>query len=195
MTIAEVRLQPVTRGSLRAAGAAQQDALFSVEWTDTHLPSAGARAPETWAVVGDDTLGIRAGLMKAGQYAEAYPDLEALAAAVGDGSAPDVVVTAATGTPGAERAAAVHDTTRRALDRARTWVTTPLFERSRLVFLTRGAVPAWQDNAPDGSLDPTAAAVWVLVRSAQTEFPGRFLLVDTDAGKPAWRALLRAAGS
>lgn len=44
-------------------------------------------------------------------------------------------------------------------------------------------------------LDLTAAAVWGLVRSAQTEFPGRFLLVDTDGGKPAWRALLKAVGS
>jgi NADP-dependent 3-hydroxy acid dehydrogenase YdfG/acyl carrier protein len=138
--------------------------------------------------------------MSVGQYTEAYPDLESLAAAVADTSgAPDVVVVtcAAAGGEGTgeELAGSVHDTARRALDRARSWVTTPAFERSRMVFLTRGAVPAWDGSGVDGRLDLTAAAVWGLVRSAQTEFPDRFLLVDTDASKPAWRALVRAAGS
>ncbi|HWM22692.1 MAG TPA: acyltransferase domain-containing protein, partial [Ilumatobacteraceae bacterium] len=39
------------------------------------------------------------------------------------------------------------------------------------VFLTRGAI--------DGS-DPAAAVAWGMVRSAQIEYPGRFVLVDTD---------------
>ncbi|BFU44973.1 type I polyketide synthase [Krasilnikovia sp. MM14-A1004] len=42
---------------------------------------------------------------------------------------------------------------------------------TRLMFVSRGAV--------DGD-DLAAAAAWGLVRSAQTENPGRFLLVDTD---------------
>ncbi|WP_308204028.1 SDR family NAD(P)-dependent oxidoreductase [Goodfellowiella coeruleoviolacea] len=46
---------------------------------------------------------------------------------------------------------------------------------SRLVLLTRGAA------GPDVAVpDLTGAAVWGLVRSAQTEHPGRFVLVDTD---------------
>ncbi|WP_040793158.1 SpnB-like Rossmann fold domain-containing protein, partial [Nocardia paucivorans] len=32
--------------------------------------------------------------------------------------------------------------------------------------------------------DPVAAAVWGLVRSAQSEHPGRFVLVDEDAAHP-----------
>ncbi len=43
----------------------------------------------------------------------------------------------------------------------------------RLVFVTRGAVAV---DDPD----PWAAAVWGLVRSAQAEHPGRFVLVDAD---------------
>nr|WP_312024827.1 SDR family NAD(P)-dependent oxidoreductase [Amycolatopsis balhimycina] len=43
--------------------------------------------------------------------------------------------------------------------------------RTRLVVLTRHAVG-------DGDLDPAAAAVWGLVRSAQAEHPGRLTLVD-----------------
>ncbi|WP_435604584.1 type I polyketide synthase [Streptomyces sp. bgisy130] len=203
LTVESLTLRPVHRSGVRSAGAAQQDGLFSVEWTDGDLASVAGTVPATWAVVGEDTLGVRSGLMSAGQYAEAYPDPEALAAAVGDSSgAPDVVVvncasdaSGAVERTGEELASAVHDSTRRALEWARSWVTTPVFDRSRLVFLTRGAVPAWDGGGVSGRLDLTAAAVWGLVRSAQTEFPGRFLLVDTDGGKPAWRALLKVVDS
>ncbi|OIJ84918.1 hypothetical protein BIV23_44895 [Streptomyces monashensis] len=200
LTVTSLRPRTVSRGEVSAAGAAQQDGLFGVEWRDTDLASSAGPVPATWAIVGEDTLRARSALMSVGQYTEAYPDLESLAAAVADTSgAPDVVVVtcAAAGgeRTGEELAGSVHDTARRALDWARSWVTTPAFERSRLVFLTRGAVPAWDGTGADGRLDLTAAAVWGLVRSAQTEFPDRFLLVDTDASKPAWRALLRAAGS
>ncbi|WP_449065602.1 SDR family NAD(P)-dependent oxidoreductase, partial [Planomonospora algeriensis] len=43
---------------------------------------------------------------------------------------------------------------------------------SRLVILTEGATGQ--------GADPAAAAVWGLVRSAQTEYPGRFVLLDHD---------------
>ncbi|NUT90958.1 MAG: type I polyketide synthase, partial [Saccharothrix sp.] len=45
-----------------------------------------------------------------------------------------------------------------------------------LVVVTRGAVAA----VPGDVVDPAQAAVWGLVRSAQAEHPGRFVLVDTD---------------
>ncbi|MFH8485218.1 type I polyketide synthase [Streptomyces longisporoflavus] len=48
---------------------------------------------------------------------------------------------------------------------------------SRLVVVTRGAV-AMADGA---AVDPVGAAVWGLVRSARSEHPGRFVLVDVDA--------------
>ncbi|MFC7532066.1 SDR family NAD(P)-dependent oxidoreductase, partial [Actinoplanes sp. GCM10030250] len=47
-----------------------------------------------------------------------------------------------------------------------------------LVVLTRHAVAV----APDESPDPATAPVWGLVRSAQTENPGRFVLADVDTG-------------
>ncbi|MDH6623245.1 acyl transferase domain-containing protein/acyl carrier protein [Streptomyces sp. LBL] len=50
---------------------------------------------------------------------------------------------------------------------------------SRLVLLTHGAVAARPGDVPDD----TQAAVWGLVRTAQTEHPGRFVLVDTDTGR------------
>nr|AXL05508.1 beta-ketoacyl synthase [uncultured bacterium] len=49
---------------------------------------------------------------------------------------------------------------------------------SRLVVVTRGAVPAG-----DGVVsDPAAAAVWGLVRAAQAENPDRIVLLDLDPG-------------
>ncbi|NKE62223.1 SDR family NAD(P)-dependent oxidoreductase, partial [Lentzea sp. PSKA42] len=54
----------------------------------------------------------------------------------------------------------------------------------RLIFVTRGAVTGD---------DVAAAAVWGLVRSAQTEDPGRFLLVDLDDA-PESEALLPGLG-
>ncbi|WP_460748487.1 SpnB-like Rossmann fold domain-containing protein, partial [Micromonospora schwarzwaldensis] len=51
------------------------------------------------------------------------------------------------------------------------WLADPGTEGSRLVVVTRGAT--------DGS-DLAAAGVWGLVRSAQSEHPNRFVLLDLD---------------
>ncbi|MFE6054006.1 thioester reductase domain-containing protein [Kitasatospora sp. NPDC056446] len=57
-----------------------------------------------------------------------------------------------------------------------------------LVVLTRGAVSV------DGEAPSDTAVVWGLLRSAQSEHPGRFVLVDADPGAdPAGRAVDRAA--
>ncbi|BBB01306.1 polyketide synthase [Actinacidiphila reveromycinica] len=63
----------------------------------------------------------------------------------------------------------------------------------RLVVLTRGAVAALPGETVT---DLAAAAVWGLVRSAQSEDPGRIVLVDADEGTRATRDLLaRVAGT
>ncbi|WP_227025734.1 type I polyketide synthase [Streptomyces fodineus] len=78
-----------------------------------------------------------------------------------------------------------------ALALAQRWLAEERFADSRLVLLTRRAVAA----APGEPVDPDAAAVWGLLRSAQTENPDRFVLADTD-GHAASEALLpRLAGT
>ncbi|WP_157252974.1 type I polyketide synthase [Nonomuraea typhae] len=56
---------------------------------------------------------------------------------------------------------------------------------TRLVVHTRGAVAV----TPEDDVDPRSAAVWGLVRSAQSEHPGRIVLIDGDLGGHDLRAL------
>jgi acyl transferase domain-containing protein/acyl carrier protein len=80
---------------------------------------------------------------------------------------PDVVVVPVRGSSNTPDA--VHALTAEVLRLTQEWLAGPRFEDAKLVFRTEGAV--------EGA-DLAAAAVWGLVRSAQTEHPGRFVLVD-----------------
>nr|QBF51769.1 type I polyketide synthase [Streptomyces caniferus] len=195
LSVESLDTRPVSSRAIRGAAAAQQDSLFQMEWTEIPAASLAAETPSAWAVVGEDPLRARSGLMSAGQYAETYPDLDTLAKEIEGGAAvPDCVVM--TSAPAADHttdpADAVHHGVRQALARAQTWLTGPAFAASKLILLTQGAVAAWDDDAAP---DLSTAAVRGLIRSAQTEYPGRFTLVDTDASKPAWRTLLKVIGS
>ncbi|WP_069773798.1 type I polyketide synthase, partial [Streptomyces sp. LUP30] len=198
LSVPALRLEPVVLEVLRAADVAQQDSLFGIEWTAVETRANTADAP--WAIVGEDGVRMRSSLMAAGRYTESYPDLAALTAAVEGGrDVPDIVVAPFLDDhgdlSGPELVDAVHATTVRALDTARAWVNAPAFDRSRLVFLTRGAVPAVTGPDDASPLGLAGAGVWGLIRSAQTEYPDRFVLVDTDLAKPTWRALDRVVSS
>ncbi|WP_229070446.1 type I polyketide synthase [Actinoplanes sp. DH11] len=128
-------------------------ALFGVAWT--HREASGPATAGNCVVLGDDAPRIP-GVRHA-------DDLVALMTTVTDEDVPDLVVAAV---------ATVHD----ALGLLQGWVLDERFIGSRLVVATRGAVPA----TPGQDVDPAAAAVWGLVRSAQSEHPGRFVLADLD---------------
>ncbi|MFI5960502.1 SDR family NAD(P)-dependent oxidoreductase, partial [Cryptosporangium sp. NPDC051539] len=74
----------------------------------------------------------------------------------------------------------------RALAFVQAWIAEPRFADARLAVLTRGAVSA---STGETGTDPAAAAIWGVVRCAQIEYPGQFLLVDLDAGADALDAL------
>ncbi|WP_051899209.1 type I polyketide synthase [Sciscionella sediminilitoris] len=75
----------------------------------------------------------------------------------------------------------------RALELVHTWLRR---DSGRLTLLTRGA----QGPERSGSGDPGAAAAWGLLRSARSEHPGRFALLDADdPGSAAVPFALRAA--
>ncbi|MFE0060362.1 type I polyketide synthase [Streptomyces sp. NPDC059003] len=175
---ASLTLRPMAADPAAAqpADAAPRDALFRVAWTPVQTPDADA--PD-WVAL--DGAGVLPG------SGERYPDLAALRAAVDAGRAvPDVVVTA-TGPSGAELARATHDAVLRALTLIQDWLADERFEASRLVFAADGAVSA---RPADAVRDLPGAAVWGLVRSAQSEHPGRFQLVD---GRAAFAAAIGSA--
>ncbi|MGW0811285.1 SDR family NAD(P)-dependent oxidoreductase, partial [Nonomuraea sp. NPDC002799] len=91
----------------------------------------------------------------------------------GSGSGHAIVHTGpgATDVPGAAHAAAA-----RILGELRSRLAAEQADTSRLVVVTHGAVAV---NAGE-DVDPAQATVWGLVRSAQNEHPGRFVLIDTD---------------
>ncbi|GAA2552892.1 hypothetical protein GCM10010435_24020 [Winogradskya consettensis] len=68
----------------------------------------------------------------------------------------------------------------------RDWLADDRFTDERLAVLTRGAVPAGRPVA-----DPGAAALHGMLRSAQTENPGRIVIVDVD--DDSWPLVLDAA--
>ena len=81
---------------------------------------------------------------------------------------------------GGSTAERVHALTVRALAAVRDWPAGQL-PGAQLIVVTRGAVAA-RDGEPVS--DPAAAAVRGLVRSAQAENPGRFVLLDLDVLDP-----------
>ncbi|SCF28345.1 Acyl transferase domain-containing protein [Micromonospora echinospora] len=67
------------------------------------------------------------------------------------------------------------------------WLAEPRYAAARLAVVTRGAVG-------DPPRDLAQAAAWGLLRSAQSEHPGRFVLVDLDDA-PQSRSALATAGA
>ncbi|MFD9734939.1 type I polyketide synthase [Umezawaea sp. NPDC059074] len=106
--------------------------------------------------------------------------LPGTAPAAGWADLPDVapIVVARIARPDAtDVVAATHDAVREALELVRTWLADERFRDSRLVVVTHRAVAAHDD---EDVLDLPAAAARGLIRSAQSEHPDRFGLLDLD---------------
>jgi acyl transferase domain-containing protein/short-subunit dehydrogenase len=119
--------------------------------------------------------------------AVAHVDFAALTDVLDDGGpAPDTLIVPVTG---GLTAAAAHETTGFALALVQAVLADERFAATQLVLLTRGAVAAAEgDTVPD----PAAAAVWGLLRTAQSEEPGRFRLADLDDDVESSKALAGA---
>ncbi|MFF5428072.1 MULTISPECIES: type I polyketide synthase [unclassified Streptomyces] len=159
-------LRPLSEEALREAGTAARDGLFGLGWTELPAPAAGADRTG-WALLGTATA-----------TADAYENVAALAAALDAGTpAPAVLHLPATDAaddgPLPERA---RTAVARVLDTVREWLADDRLAETRLVVTTRGAVAAGGGDVTDLA----HAGVWGLLRSAQTENPGRIVLVDLD---------------
>ncbi len=88
----------------------------------------------------------------------------------------------------ADPAKAAHSLTASALEEIQAFLSDPEQSQSRLAILTEGAIAQEEGESPD----LPAAALWGLIRSAQSEHPGRLTLIDTDQSEASKEALPRA---
>ncbi|WP_327352461.1 type I polyketide synthase [Streptomyces sp. NBC_01304] len=102
---------------------------------------------------------------------------EELVGLAASGAVPERVVVSVASVAGEEPSAAAHRIAREVLALAQAWVAEERFEGARLVVVTRGAVGALDGDAPT---DLGAATAWGLIRTAQSEHPDRFVLVDLE---------------
>ncbi|WP_275563068.1 acyltransferase domain-containing protein, partial [Streptomyces sp. 5-6(2022)] len=179
LTVDSVAMRPASVDQLRAAvapGSHATDSLFTVEWTPLPLAAGTGEAAaedDGWAVLG----------------AGGHPDPAALVSSLdADEHVPPVVLadmtdlTGPTGDGAEEASAEALSATERALELVRGWLAEPRLADAQLVVVTRGAV-AVDGHESATRVDLAAAAVWGLVRSAQSENPGRFVLLDRDDGR------------
>ncbi|MFE9414963.1 SDR family NAD(P)-dependent oxidoreductase [Streptomyces griseofuscus] len=164
VSVESLTLRPVSAEQLRTNA---RDSLFTVEW-----------APLTAQADGHTTV------------VRAYDDISALLAApateTGVRAYADAVVVPCPVGSGTD-AERVRDVLRTVLGLVQWWLSEDRV--ARLVLVTRGAVAAGDGpgtgDGPDAggpaTADPVQAAVWGLIRSAQSENPDRIVLIDADA--------------
>ncbi|MER6030924.1 type I polyketide synthase [Streptomyces sp. NPDC001851] len=146
--------RPAAPEQLGAGRRVFKDALFRTEWTP--VPTPGGRAA--------DAL----------RFASPAALLDALAA--GPVTARTTVVNCLPDASG-DTPDAVRRTAHEVLSLLQTWLDQGPEAPSRLVLVTRRAIGARPD---EDVVDLAAAPLWGLVRSAQSEAPERFALVDVD---------------
>ncbi|WP_210584801.1 type I polyketide synthase [Streptomyces sp. GESEQ-35] len=136
--------------------------LLRPDWVLVDVPS--GVPGERWAVLGPDELNL-------GEIIDT----------AAPGSADIVAVTALGPATDSDPLSAVHRLTGRVLRALQDWQDEPDTAAARLVVITRNATAPVPDLA--------GAAVWGLVRTAQSELPGRVVLVDVDADPESLRLL------
>jgi acyl transferase domain-containing protein/acyl carrier protein len=159
----------------RLGGGATGRSLYKVAWSD--LAAGGAWSLPRMAVIGAEApVGIEA---------ECHADIASLRATIeGGASAPEIALIEVA-PPEQELPAAAHAVSARVLAVLQEWLAEKTLVPTRLAFLTQGAVATGEGASPDLATAP----VWGMVRAAQAEHPGRFLLVDLDAAEDTPKAL------
>ncbi|MFD6659987.1 SDR family NAD(P)-dependent oxidoreductase, partial [Streptomyces parvus] len=184
--VESISTRPVSADQLNSAAAARPRSLFQLEWTSVAPASPTTASAVGWALLGEPTpetadLAGFAGTRTYRTFAE-------LGAAVDAGAGvPDLVVLPCRSRSDvSDVPEAVRSTLHEVLATVQAWNEDPRFDGARLVVLTGGAVSV-SDAEALTALD--LAPVRGLLRSAQAEAPGRFLLVDTDGTLPSAEAL------
>ncbi|MEU1345602.1 type I polyketide synthase [Streptomyces sp. NPDC005795] len=111
-------------------------------------------------------------------------------AALDEAVVPPVVVYRTPPTPAGDVPSAVRTVAADALAAVQAWLADERYAASRLAVVTRAGAAV-----PGTEVDLAQAPVWGLVRSAEAENPGRFVLIDTDEAGEALLGRALAASS
>jgi acyl transferase domain-containing protein/NADPH:quinone reductase-like Zn-dependent oxidoreductase/acyl carrier protein len=181
VTIESLTTRSIDASRLRDDGALVHDSLFTISWIPLRLP-ANTEEQRRCVSLGElDLAGV----------AERYADLAELAQAIDAGApVPDVVfVEAVPGANGGTVAAYSRVAVQQVLKLLQEWLSESRLGSARLALVTHGAVAINNREIPDLA----ASGVLGLMRSAQSEHPGRFVLLDAERGEydeVDWPALL-----
>ncbi len=191
-SVGSLSLRPVSAERLRRTHGRAHESLLGVTWIPA--PRALERDSESWVALGKDRLSLRALLGEHGASVDCHADIASLARAVEEGtSVPEVVLWECASPPGGDGLASdVRERAHEVLDLIQAWLSHDRLATSRLVVLTKGAVSTQAGEPVPGLVD---SATWGLVRSAQLENPGRFLLLDIEVGEPSHELLVSAVNS
>jgi acyl transferase domain-containing protein/NADPH:quinone reductase-like Zn-dependent oxidoreductase/NAD(P)-dependent dehydrogenase (short-subunit alcohol dehydrogenase family)/acyl carrier protein len=190
VTIESLTTRAIDASRLQGNAGLPRDSLFTVSWTALPLP----------ASIGGQGRCASLGSLDLAGVTERYTDLGALTRAIDAGApAPDVVFAEAAvpdaddgdahrGKVAARSRVAVQQT----LELLQQWLSDRRLDTTKLALVTHGAVAIDDREVPD----LTASGVLGLVRSAQSEHPGRFVLLDAlrdGHDEIDWPALLTGA--
>ncbi|MET0237506.1 MAG: type I polyketide synthase [Kibdelosporangium sp.] len=107
------------------------------------------------------------------------------------GEAEDLPTVLEVSSPDGSVPVAVRSVLEQVLGVVQEWLADPGTAESRLVVLTRNAVSVDEDEGADVRQAP----VWGLIRAAEAEHPGRFVLVDADSAEASRQALAAAVAT
>ncbi|ADI04507.1 putative type I polyketide synthase [Streptomyces bingchenggensis BCW-1] len=192
-SVESLAFRPVSVDQLRRGQDGYDNSLFRLDWKPLPLPASDASATaQAWPLVsaGEIRPSWSEGFMAAG--ASIHADVDELGAAIdGGGPVPEFGVhfRPLGGGVGVGLARRARGATVRGLALVQQWLAEPRLTGARLVVTTRRAVATSEHEIV---LDLANAPLWGLIRSAQSEHPGRFLLVDVD-NEDASRAVFQWA--
>ena len=188
-SVASVRaltLRPLAREQLSGMRTDRHRPLLRLDWIPA--PAIARAAAGRLALLGADDSAAARALRACGVGLDAYEDLAALVRAVDEGlAAPEAVLVehlpAAAGDGPVE---ATHAAVTQVLELVQAWLAEEGLLDVRLALVTSGAVAV---RGGEDASDLAAASAWGLMRTAQSEHPERFVLMDLDCEDASWAAL------
>ncbi|AOS63728.1 type I polyketide synthase [Actinoalloteichus hymeniacidonis] len=171
LTAENLVVRPLGKGDVVPA---RDEALHQVRWPELATPI--EQTPVARAVLRVEGPQLPDGVLPGAAVATGLDDLAAVFEGVGT---PADVVVAAGGDESWPPVLA-------ALDLLKSWLADRRFDDARLVFVTTAAVGVEPESTVT---DLSGSGVWGLLRSAQSEHPGRFAIVDVDDTADSWTQL------